>query len=186
MSVLSAERLSIAFGGVRAVDDVSFDVAPGIVFSIIGPNGAGKTTLFNLISGICPPNDGRVRLCGEDVTALAPEQLARRGLSRTFQSPQIFSHLTAIANVMIGRHRHEATGIIADLLHLPAVGRQNRRTRADAARLPRSQHGCARGGLRDRPPRRHRPCRGGRRRRQRQLTSSAPRRCLTGGSNART
>jgi branched-chain amino acid transport system ATP-binding protein len=132
MNVLSAERLSIAFGGVRAVGGVSFDVAPGIVFSIIGPNGAGKTTLFNLISGICAPDDGRVRLCGEDVTALPPEQLARRGLSRTFQNPQIFSHLTAIANVMIGRHRHEATGIVADLLHLPAVGRQNRRTREAA------------------------------------------------------
>jgi len=132
MSVLSAERLSIAFGGVRAVDGVSFDVPPGIVFSIIGPNGAGKTTLFNLISGLCPPDDGCVRLCGEDVTALPPEQVARRGLSRTFQNPQIFSHLTAIANVMIGRHRHEATGLVADLLHLPSVGRQNRRTREAA------------------------------------------------------
>ena len=132
MSVLSAERLSIAFGGVRAVDGVSFDVPPGIVFSIIGPNGAGKTTLFNLISGLCPPDDGCVRLCGENVTALPPEQVARRGLSRTFQNPQIFSHLTAIANVMIGRHRHEATGLVADLLHLPSVGRQNRRTREAA------------------------------------------------------
>jgi len=119
MIVLSAESLSIAFGGVRAVDGVSFDVSPGIVFSIIGPNGAGKTTLFNLISGLCPPDDGCVRFCGEDVTALPPEQVARRGLSRTFQNPQIFSNLTAIANVMLGRHRHEATGLVADLLHLP-------------------------------------------------------------------
>jgi len=133
VNVLSAERLTIAFGGVRAIDGVSFDVAPGIVFSIIGPNGAGKTTLFNLISGLCLPDDGRVRLCGEDVTALAPEQLARRGLSRTFQNLQIFARLTALENVMVGRHRHEATGIAADLLHLPAVGRQNRRTREAAA-----------------------------------------------------
>jgi len=133
VNVLSAERLTIAFGGVRAIDGVSFDVAPGIVFSIIGPNGAGKTTLFNLISGLCLPDDGRVRLCGEDVTALAPEQLARRGLSRTFQNLQIFARLTALENVMVGRHRHEATGIAADLLHLPTVGRQNRRTREAAA-----------------------------------------------------
>lgn len=132
MTVLSVERLSITFGGVVALDAVSFDVAPGIVFSIIGPNGAGKTTLFNLVSGIRPPSDGCVRLCGEDVTALAPEQLARRGLSRTFQNLQIFSHLSVIDNVMVGRHRHETTGIVADLLHLPAVRRQNRRTRAAA------------------------------------------------------
>jgi branched-chain amino acid transport system ATP-binding protein len=133
MIVLSAESLSVAFGGVRAVNDVSFDVESGIVFSIIGPNGAGKTTLFNVISGLCPPYDGRVRFYGEDVTALAPEQLARRGLSRTFQNLQIFSHLTVIENVMVGRHRHEATRIFADLLHLPAVARQNRRTREAAA-----------------------------------------------------
>ena len=133
MTVLSAEGLSVAFGGVRAADNVSFDVEPGIVFSIIGPNGAGKTTLFNVISGLCPPDDGRVWFYGENVTALAPEQLARRGLSRTFQNLQIFSHLTVIENVMVGRHRHEATGIIADLLHLPAVARQNRRTREAAA-----------------------------------------------------
>jgi len=133
MIVLSAEGLSVAFGGVRAADNVSFDVEPGIVFSIIGPNGAGKTTLFNVISGLCPPDDGRVWFYGENVTALAPEQLARRGLSRTFQNLQIFSHLTVIENVMVGRHRHEATGIIADLLHLPAVARQNRRTREAAA-----------------------------------------------------
>ena len=133
MIVLSAEGLSVAFGGVRAADNVSFEVEPGIVFSIIGPNGAGKTTLFNVISGLCPPDDGRVWFYGENVTALAPEQLARRGLSRTFQNLQIFSHLTVIENVMVGRHRHEATGIIADLLHLPAVARQNRRTREAAA-----------------------------------------------------
>ncbi|MDR3420029.1 MAG: ABC transporter ATP-binding protein [Xanthobacteraceae bacterium] len=134
MTALSAERLSVSFGGVRAVDAVSFDVAPGTVFAIIGPNGAGKTTLFNLMSGLYPPDDGRVLLGGTNVTDLPPEQLARRGLSRTFQNLQIFSHLTAIENVMVGRHRHEATGIVADLLHLPAVGRQNRRTREAATK----------------------------------------------------
>ena len=80
MTMLAAEHLSIAFGGVRAVDDVSLSVAPGLVFSIIGPNGAGKTTLFNLITGLYVPELGRVRLDGEDVTALVPEALARRGL----------------------------------------------------------------------------------------------------------
>ncbi len=132
MTVLDAERLSISFGGVRALDDVSFEVAPGRVFSIIGPNGAGKTTLFNLISGLYAPQAGRMRLAGEDVTGLAPEALARRGLSRTFQNLQIFLRMTALENVMVGRHRHETTGIFTDLLHLPAVGRQNRASRATA------------------------------------------------------
>jgi branched-chain amino acid transport system ATP-binding protein len=132
MTTLAAERISIAFGGVRALDGVSFKAASGTVFSIIGPNGAGKTTLFNVISGLCVPDDGCVWLDGEDVTALAPERLARRGLSRTFQNLQIFSQLTTLENVMVGRHRHESTGLAADLLHLPAVGRQNRITREAA------------------------------------------------------
>jgi branched-chain amino acid transport system ATP-binding protein len=132
MTVLATEHLSIAFGGVHALQDVSLAVAPGLVFSIIGPNGAGKTTLFNIISGLYLAQHGRVRLAGEDVSTLAPEQLARRGLSRTFQNLQIFFRMTALENVMVGRHRHERTGIFADLLHLPAVGRQNRMTR-DAA-----------------------------------------------------
>jgi branched-chain amino acid transport system ATP-binding protein len=131
--MLVAERLSVAFGGVRAIDDVSLAVAPGLVFSIIGPNGAGKTTLFNVISGLYRPERGRVRLAGEDVTALAPEGLARRGLSRTFQNLQIFFRMSVIENVMVGRHRHETTGIFADLFHLPAVRRQNRMTREAAA-----------------------------------------------------
>ena len=130
--ILVAEHLSVSFGGVRAVDDVSLAVAPGLVFSIIGPNGAGKTTLFNLISGLYLPAAGRVRLAGEEVTALAPEELARRGLSRTFQNLQIFSRMSVLENVMVGRHRHETTGIFADLLHLPSVRRQNRRTREAA------------------------------------------------------
>src|SRR3954447_20352624 len=106
MTVLATEHLSIAFGGVHALEDVSLAVAPGLVFSIIGPNGAGKTTLFNVISRLYQPERGRVRLAGEDVTALAPEDLARRGLSRTFQNLQIFFRMSVLENVMVGRHRH--------------------------------------------------------------------------------
>jgi branched-chain amino acid transport system ATP-binding protein len=132
VSILEAERLSIAFGGVRAIDEVSLAIEPGLVFSIIGPNGAGKTTLFNLFSGLYVPLAGQVRLAGEDVTGFSPDQLARRGLSRTFQNLQIFFRMTVIENVMVGRHRHETTGILSELLHLPSVGRQNSRTRAAA------------------------------------------------------
>ena len=133
VSILAAERLSVSFGGVHAIDNVSLAIEPGMVFSIIGPNGAGKTTLFNLFSGLYVPHAGRVRFAGEDVTGLSPDRLARRGLSRTFQNLQIFFRLTALENVMVGCHRHETTGVLSDLLHLPAVARQNRRTR-EAAR----------------------------------------------------
>jgi len=139
--ILEVERLSIAFGGVRAVSDVSLSISSGRVFSIIGPNGAGKTTLLNLISGLYAPHDGLVRLAGEDVSGLAPHLLARRGLSRTFQNLQLFLRMSVLENVMVGRHRHESTGILSDLLHLPSVGRQNRQTR-EAARS-----GLARVGL---------------------------------------
>ena len=133
MTLLEAQRLSIAFGGVRAVDDVSLAVEGGLVFSIIGPNGAGKTTLFNIFSGLYAPEAGRVYLAGQDVTGQAAHRRARLGLSRTFQNLQIFYRMTAIENVMVGRHRHEATGALSDLLHLPSVGRQNRDTRKAAS-----------------------------------------------------
>lgn len=132
MSILQVERLSIAFGGVRAIDDVTLSVPRACVFSIIGPNGAGKTTLFNLISGVYRPAAGQVLLDGVDVSGLAPDRLARRGLSRTFQNLQIFFRLSALENVMVGRNRHETTNLIQDLLHLPAVRRQNRATREAA------------------------------------------------------
>jgi branched-chain amino acid transport system ATP-binding protein len=132
MVILEADRLSITFGGVRALDGVSIAVESGHVFSIIGPNGSGKTTLFNLVSGIYTPNDGSIRFAGEMVTGLPPDQLARRGLSRTFQNLQIFSRMSVLENAMVGRHRHERTGILADLLHLPSVARQNEATREAA------------------------------------------------------
>jgi branched-chain amino acid transport system ATP-binding protein len=133
MMILEADQLSITFGGVRAIDGVSIAIASGQVFSIIGPNGSGKTTLFNLVSGIYLPNNGSIQLAGETVTGLAPDQLARRGLSRTFQNLQIFSRMTVLQNVMVGRHRHERTGILADLLHWPSVARQNEATREAAS-----------------------------------------------------
>jgi branched-chain amino acid transport system ATP-binding protein len=142
MIILQTDRLSIAFGGVRAIDEVNLAIESGQVYSIIGPNGSGKTTLFNLVSGIYTPDDGSIRLAGEAVTGLAPDQLARRGLSRTFQNLQIFSRMSALENVMVGRHRHERTGIFADLLHWPSVARQNQAT-AEAARAALARVGLA-------------------------------------------
>ena len=135
MTILDVDGLGISFGGLVAVDRVSFQVAPGEVFSIIGPNGAGKTTLFNLVTGIYRAGRGRVRLAGADVTGLAPHLLVRRGMTRTFQNLQIFFRMSAIENVMVGNHLAEHTSLLADLLGLPAVGRQNRATRARAEEL---------------------------------------------------
>ena len=135
MSVLAVKDLGIAFGGVTALDGVSFAVDAGEILAVIGPNGAGKTTLFNVVSGLYPPGRGRVRIGDADVTGLAPHLLARRGLSRTFQNLQIFFRMSAAENVMVGRHLHERHGVIAHLLALPSVQRQNRETREKAADL---------------------------------------------------
>ncbi|HEX8164448.1 MAG TPA: ABC transporter ATP-binding protein [Beijerinckiaceae bacterium] len=135
MSLLAAEGIGIAFGGVVAVDGVSFKADAGQVLSIIGPNGAGKTTLFNVVSGLYRASRGHVTLAGEDVTGRPPEELARKGLSRTFQNLQIFSRMTALDNVMVGRHLRERRSLLADLLRLPSVARQNRETRAAAEEL---------------------------------------------------
>ncbi|GEO82888.1 ABC transporter ATP-binding protein [Pararhodospirillum oryzae] len=135
MSLLDVEGLSIHFGGLAAVTDVSFKVEAGEIVSIIGPNGAGKTTLFNMISGLYRPSSGCVRLNGEKVTGLPPEALARRGLSRTFQNLQVFQQMTVLENVMAGCHLGEKSGWLSDLLGLPASRRQTRATRDRAMAL---------------------------------------------------
>ena len=135
MTILRVENLGIAFGGVVAVDGVSFTVNRSEIFALIGPNGAGKTTLFNMISGVYVPQRGRIVLEGADVTNLAPHQLALRGMSRTFQNLQVFFRMTAAENVMVGRHVHENHNVFAHVLSLPSVHAQNRKTRADAERL---------------------------------------------------
>ena len=129
MSLLRVENLGISFGGIRAVDDVSFNVKPGEIFSIIGPNGAGKTSLFNVVSGLYRSSDGRVFLDGQDITNLRPSALARLGMSRTFQNLQVFHRMTVLENVMTGRHRHENRSVLAHLLRGPATRAQERRTR---------------------------------------------------------
>ncbi len=135
MSLLKVVDLGIGFGGIRAVDGVSFSVASGEIVSVIGPNGAGKTTLFNMISGLYRPDQGAVELAGRNVTALAPHRLAALGLSRTFQNLQIFPQLTVLENVMTGRHLQEKPRFLADLFSLPSSRRKTRETEAVAQAL---------------------------------------------------
>ena len=104
MALLEVKDLSIHFGGVKAVQNVSFSIDTGIVYAVIGPNGAGKTTLFNLITGIYTPTTGTIVLDGESIAGKSPDELARRGVARTFQNLQICMNMSAIENVMVGAH----------------------------------------------------------------------------------
>jgi branched-chain amino acid transport system ATP-binding protein len=133
--MLTIEHLSKSFGGVHAVQDVSFAVREGAIHSVIGPNGAGKTTLFNLVSGIYAPTTGKIMLNGENVAGLSPDALARRGLSRTFQNLQVCMNMTAIDNVMVGSHLRLNQNLFASMLRLPAVRRADEACRTEAARL---------------------------------------------------
>jgi branched-chain amino acid transport system ATP-binding protein len=133
--MLTIEHLSKRFGGVHAVQDVSFTVRKGAIHSVIGPNGAGKTTLFNLVSGIYTPTTGKIMLNGENVAGLSPDALARRGLSRTFQNLQVCMNMTAIDNVMVGSHLRLNQNLFASMLRLSAVRRADDECRAEAARL---------------------------------------------------
>jgi branched-chain amino acid transport system ATP-binding protein len=133
--LLHIEHLSKSFGGVHAVQDVSFSVREGAIHSVIGPNGAGKTTLFNLVSGIYTPTTGSITLNGENVAGMAPDSLARRGLSRTFQNLQVCMNMRAIDNVMVGSHLRLNQNLFASMLRLPAVRRQDEACREEAAQL---------------------------------------------------
>lgn len=135
MNLLSIEGLGISFGGLKAVNDVSFGVKPGEIVSVIGPNGAGKTTLFNMISGVYRPGSGKVVLNGEDVTAMSPHLLARRGMCRTFQNLQVFQSMTVLENVVSGYHLQESGSVLSDLLNLPSSRRRAREAEAGAREL---------------------------------------------------
>jgi branched-chain amino acid transport system ATP-binding protein len=133
--MLQIQNLSKRFGGLKAVQDVSFSVKPGAIHSVIGPNGAGKTTLFNLISGVYVPTSGKILFEGEDVAGLPPDELARRGMSRTFQNLQVCMNMSAIANVMVGAHLRLSQNLLGALLRMPGLRRGEADCRAEAAEL---------------------------------------------------
>ena len=128
--LLSARELTVRFGGLTAVNRVSFDVQEGEVFTLIGPNGAGKTTVFNLISGIYTPTSGQLFFQGQSMADVPPHRVADLGIARTFQNIELFEHATVLQNLMIGRHRHRETGLLSHLLFTPATRRSEVQARA--------------------------------------------------------
>ncbi|HSW21148.1 MAG TPA: ATP-binding cassette domain-containing protein, partial [Burkholderiaceae bacterium] len=135
MTLLAVENLGKSFGGVHAIEDLSFSLERGAVHSIIGPNGAGKTTLLNLITGLYVPDSGRILLDGQDLTGAAPHRWAAAGIGRTFQNLQVFFNMTALENVMTGRHLRERDALWSTLVRTPALVRAEAATRAVALQL---------------------------------------------------
>ncbi len=131
MSLLTANNLSLAFGGVHAVEDVSFSVNEGEVFSIIGPNGAGKTTLFNLISRIYDASAGSINFNDQDISQVPTHRIAELGIARTFQNTELFEQETVLRNLLIGQHVHRRTNLLQEFLFLPSVRRQELSFRKD-------------------------------------------------------
>ncbi|QPH54311.1 ABC transporter ATP-binding protein [Pontivivens ytuae] len=129
MSLLSVTDLAIHFGGVKAVDGVSFEVEPGEVFTIVGPNGAGKSTIFNLISRFYQPTHGRIVFDGEDITNTPAHHIAELGIARTFQNIELFDHSTVLQNLLVGRHTKRRATWLEDVLHLPRSRSNEREAR---------------------------------------------------------
>jgi len=120
-SVLSADQLTIRFGGLTAVDTVSFDVREREVYTIVGPNGAGKTTIFNMISRIYDPTDGRITFFGDDITDVPAHKVAGIGIARTFQNIELFEHASVLHNLLVGRHCKSHNNVFQELAFLPSV-----------------------------------------------------------------
>jgi len=121
MTFFKVENLTKRFGGLTAVDDISFEVNKGEVYTIIGPNGAGKTTIFNMISLIYPPTAGRVVFEDRDLTGVRPDKVVNYGIGRTFQNIELFEHATVLQNLLIGCHAHAKGSFLSEMLFLPSV-----------------------------------------------------------------
>jgi branched-chain amino acid transport system ATP-binding protein len=127
-SLLQVSGVTKRFGGLAALEAVSLDVRPGEIYGLIGPNGAGKTTLFNCMTGLYSLTSGEVKLDGDPLQGLKPHQIVARGFARTFQNIRLFANMTALENVMVGRHARSKTGILGAIL-------RDRRTRAEETEI---------------------------------------------------
>ncbi|MBU2513344.1 ABC transporter ATP-binding protein [bacterium] len=132
MSLLRLEEVSIEFGGIKAVDSISFEVNKGEIYTIVGPNGAGKTTIFNIISRIYDATGGRVFFEDRDITRLPTHEIASLGIARTFQNIELFDHATVLHNLLVGRHTHRKSNLLSEILFLPSVREQELKHRRKA------------------------------------------------------
>ncbi|CUH52641.1 ABC transporter ATP-binding protein [Shimia sp. R11_0] len=128
--LLEIENATLKFGGVVAVNDLSFSVKEGEVYAIVGPNGAGKSTVFNLISRFYDPYAGALRFDGQNLLARSADAVADLGIARTFQNIELFDHATVLQNLLVGRHRHRRTNMVQEMLFTPKVRREEERHRA--------------------------------------------------------
>ncbi len=135
LAVLEAKALTRRFGGLVAVNNVSFTVNKNEIFGLIGPNGAGKTTLFNLITGLLHPSSGQLLYRGEEIAKLRPHRIAAKGIARTFQNIRLFSNLSALENVIIARHIHTNSGILTGVLGLPPAPIEELKSKQKALEL---------------------------------------------------
>ena len=134
MAELEIDRLSLRFGGLTVLDNLSLAVEAGELFALIGPNGAGKTSVFNCISGLYR-GSGHIRFRGRELTGLAPHAIARLGMARTFQHGELFPHMTVIDTLLTGRHAHCRQNLLSELLFLPSVRRDEIRQRGEVERV---------------------------------------------------
>jgi branched-chain amino acid transport system ATP-binding protein len=133
--LLSARNLTLRFGGVVAVNNVSFDVRRGEVFTLIGPNGAGKTSVFNLISRIYDTTAGEIAFERQPISRLPPHRIAELGIARTFQNIELFENASVLQNLLIGHHVHQSSSFVANLFFTPSARRAEREARAQAERV---------------------------------------------------
>ena len=140
MTIFSVKNLSISFGGLKALANISFDVEAGEIFSIIGPNGAGKTTLFNLITGFLRPNAGKILFEGKDITGQQPHSIAEKGIIRTFQLTNLFSDFTVQENVVASCHLKPRVGFLEGVLRTPS----SRKKAEQVLKLSRKEFGVLR------------------------------------------
>ena len=129
MSLLELENVTLRFGGLTAVDNVSFSVEEGEVFALVGPNGAGKSTIFNMISRFYTPAAGDIRFDGHSLLGRKRHDIARLGIARTFQNIELFEHATVLQNLLVGRHTHRRSNVLSELLFRPSVRREEHRHR---------------------------------------------------------
>ena len=134
-AILVAEGVAKLFGGLVAVEDVTFSVPRRSIVSIIGPNGAGKTTFFNMLTGLYKPTAGRITFDGRNITGMRPDRIFAHGMARTFQNIRLFATMTAVENVMIGAHARMQAGLFGSILRLPSVRREEALAREKAAEM---------------------------------------------------